>query len=118
MDWVTMRHKVTEGITRVPDSADVLAVHEAKGWVRVEPDAAPPPPVVVTAGVKWVRMRHLEHGGVQELPNDQAVLAEAMTRGWVVDVPAPEMTAEPAVQEQEAEPAAVGDTKRKGTSRG
>jgi hypothetical protein len=119
--WVTMQHRETKGLTQVPDSPDVLAVHEAKGWVRAEPDEAPPALVVVPAGVAWVPVRHVEHGGVQELPNDADVLADAATRGWVVDIPAaePEATAaEAVVQEQDQEPAAVGKSSKGVKDRG
>ena len=92
-DWVTLRHDETDGTTRVPDHPDVIASHEARGWVLVdeaEPERAPfvPAPTDTAPGEEWVELVHPDlPTAVHRVPNDAGALQGAYDSGWRLPEP-------------------------------
>lgn len=107
MGWVALRHAETGGTTRAPDSPDVIAAHEAKGWrvVSDEPEGGVFVPASTDApeGEPWVDMVHPDLPlAVQRVPNDPAAIAGQREAGW--DLPKP--PAKPPAKDKQATPAA------------
>jgi hypothetical protein len=94
-DWVTLKHE-HGGTTSVPDREDVVAAHEARGWVRVDDDelaeqaAAPFVPASTDApdGAEWVDLVHPDlPTGTNRVPNNAAAIAGALEAGWTYPKP-------------------------------
>jgi hypothetical protein len=119
-EWLTLRHTVTGGRTRIPDDQGVLAAHVARGWVQDDDQDAPPTSPAVPAGVEWVEMVHPESGGVQLVPAHPDAVAGQAAAGWVPSEAAPvEVVQEsvpvpPAGEDEGAAPVAAKQSKGAG----
>jgi hypothetical protein len=89
MQWVTMVHDETDGTTRIPADAEVIRVHEAKGWRIVEgddEDAAISVPARVDVDPDegaWVELVHPDlPAATNRVPNHPDALAGAFEAGW------------------------------------
>lgn len=102
-EWVTLRHAETGGTTSVPNTPDVIAAHEARGWkvTDEEPERpfVPPKPAddPDAAAGEWVDLVHPDlPGATNRMPNHPDALAGAFEAGWTYpEPPADEATPEP-----------------------
>jgi hypothetical protein len=122
-EWIYLRHDDIDGTTRVLDEPGVLALHEARGWYRVDPPdpAAPFVPkgghLKVDEDADWINMVHPGFGGHQRIPNNPEALRGAEELGWRQANKAdqdnspepPEPATAPADVEPEPEPDDVDD---------
>lgn len=102
-DWIEMEHAESGGRTRIPaGSPDVLAVHEARGWSRVEVDDEPEISAPARADVEpgaeagaWVELVHPDlPTATNRVPNHPDALQGAFDAGWTYPAPAPEAVRE------------------------
>lgn len=99
-EWAYLEHPDTGGTTRVPDEAGVIAMHEARGWVRTDPPEAVPfvPPgggvPTEVAAAEWVDLVHPDlPAAVNRVPNNPIALQGAYDTGWrPPEPPAPEQS--------------------------